>query len=128
VTPEEQIDAVECALAGYSLAYVREICRERIKDNVFCMVTGSGTTGWIRRTFWGLQDIAPELVATIYEQECEKYGAEADPEVWRIYTTGTDAEVEALQERTEAEMHKDDEERYDVCRWAYARKFYGVAA
>jgi hypothetical protein len=79
----------------------QEICRQRIIDQVFSMETGSGTTGWIRRAFFGLAAIiGPERRAEIYEQECQRYSKEIDPELWRIYTTGTAEEIESLVERS----------------------------
>ena len=105
MTDEQKLVEIQAVLDGLSMREVREICRERIIDEVFSMQTRTGTSGHIWRNFRRLMDTLGPGVAEIYKQEVQKYSTEVDPELWRIFTTGTAAEMEALAQRAQSGMN-----------------------
>lgn len=111
MTDEEKVVAVEWALAGFDIELVRESLFEVFHDNWNSFSDSpvgrrpvDGYLNFLRKAESALGEAEFDR---FYEEEWQKYGAGfTDPEIWRIYTSGTDEEKEKLKERLADEADK----------------------
>jgi hypothetical protein len=139
MTDEERLAEVECALDGQPglIAQARAAFQEAFDCEWFYFVSGqydSHAYRWEKSAVEALsrRGLDRTAIGEIYQEEEAKFCAQTqqtvDPEVWRVYTSGTVEEREtfptyhdpaALEEWIEDRKHQKN-------RKDYAQKFYGV--
>jgi hypothetical protein len=115
MTDEQNIQDVECVLAGHPglIAEFRAACAALFEDDLCSFLQQSGDAKAIKTYNFYAEELdcvlGPDAVARIDREEWQYFASREstrDLEVWRIYSSGTPAEKEALQAEIEEDFQK----------------------